>query len=705
MSNGIVAHQSDVQVSGWRMQHIQPDTVYTLTGNGAGIYARGEAGFHTLRQQGYGSTGTPSFNACRWGIYTEYMNVYSTDNLMLDMGTAYRVDRSGYREVDILNNTVQAHRHGMELRANDGAAHILVQGNDITFGDAECPTCKGFSAILVTEGNYAAADSRILNNSMHFLNAPTSRFGIGLVAADGWLVAENTLWMVSNAHNRTGIQLEGCRATEVSCNQISSSDTGYPIAAQSAIRNMMGSQPLISCNEMDRTANGILFNGVAYNTDVRGNFFHNHKWALHLDGTAVIGLQELKGNLWYNAAGAGGVCALYEDTINAPNFPFRYNPAIISGGNTQPPSVSPNGWFSVLFGANYDCADHHGMDYCSQFEGERDNERLTGLDVRLANDSLENDPYTDESKWMLKSGLYKKLDENPELQDSLQVMADLYDEMQGSTTSTFKGIDDSQQALYDLDSNVVVQLRANSAQIGSLAMLVQGDLEQLGESNLTFAQREAILAGLNGYREDIRDLSAWSTAILQAVSSSKEQSAHTVQVTNTGIAIAELIEENQKTVNEIYLATIGKDVDIFSTTQAGALFDIANQCPMIGGNAVFKARSLYWLIDDNYDFDDPLLCLSYGIIVKSLTERQANTISVIPNPARDEASLVMPQELKDPGTLIIYDALGAEVLRSSIPAETMRFAFSTAALSPALYHYMVLTVEGVIGYGKLTILR
>ncbi|MBK8950418.1 MAG: hypothetical protein IPM68_16665 [Flavobacteriales bacterium] len=79
-------------------------------------------------------------------------------------------------------------------------------------------------------------------------------------------------------------------------------------------------------------------------------------------------------------------------------------------------------------------------------------------------------------------------------------------------------------------------------------------------------------------------------------------------------------------MNEIHLATIGKDVDIFSTTQAGALFDIANQCPMIGGNAVFKARSLYWLIDDNYDFDDLLLCLSYGIVVKSLTEREANAV-------------------------------------------------------------------------------
>lgn len=252
---------------------------------------------------------------------------------------------------------------------------------------------------------------------------------------------------------------------------------------------------------------------------------------------------------------------------------------------------------------------------------------------------------------------------------------------------------------------LVAQLQANRVEIEGLMDLMKDGLEQLGDSTLTSAQGQAILTGVSAYRQNIRDLLVWNATTLQVAAATKVLTADGVKVANAGVTTSELIEANEKAVNEIYLATIGKDVDGFTATQADDLLAIACQCPMLGGNAVFKARSLYWLIDDNYDFDDPLLCLSYGIIVKSLTERQANTISVIPNPARDEASLVMPQELKDPGTLIIYDALGAEVLRSSIPAETMRFAFSTAALSPALYHYMVLTVEGVIGYGKLTILR
>ncbi|MBK8499184.1 MAG: right-handed parallel beta-helix repeat-containing protein [Flavobacteriales bacterium] len=453
MSNGIVAHKSYVVVHDCRFLDIHPDAAYDYAGNGAGIFAKG-SGFHSLKQTGYGMYSTPSFEGCRWGICTEYnlsrpsgMNVKSTENNMLlvpvqtGMGTAYRVDYSGFMDVDylsrpsgILNNKVFTHFNGIDLRFNDGALHVLVEGNDITFGDADCPLCRAYSAIFVSEGNMANDSSAIRGNTVHFLPVSQSRFGIALVAADDWLVAENPILMADNATSFAGIHLNGCRRPEVSCNTITGASNTYPLDAQAAIRNMMGSDVLISCNSMDSTANGILFNFVAPNTEVRGNFFHNHKWALHLDSTAVIGGQTLKGNLWYNSAAAGGVCALYEDSLNAFANPFLVNPTTIGGGATMPPSVLPNGWFQPIGGANYDCADDEGEDYCSQFQ-ERGKERLTELDVRVANDSLVNDPYTEETKWMLKGRLYKKLDENPELQDSLQVMADLYDELQGSTTT------------------------------------------------------------------------------------------------------------------------------------------------------------------------------------------------------------------------------------------------------------------------------
>lgn len=74
--------------------------------------------------------------------------------------------------------------------------------------------------------------------------------------------------------------------------------------------------------------------------------------------------------------------------------------------------------------------------------------------------------------------------------------------------------------------------------------------------------------------------------------------AENVKTMNAGLGTSELIESNQKQVNDIYLGTVAKDVGIFTPAQATQLFAIANQCPMLGGNAVFRARALYSLIDD-----------------------------------------------------------------------------------------------------------
>ncbi|MBV6405301.1 MAG: hypothetical protein GFGODING_02068 [Flavobacteriales bacterium] len=492
----------------------------------------------------------------------------------------------------------------------------------------------------------------------------------------------------------------------MSCNNISSSDNTYPLDAQAAIRNVMGSQPLISCNEMDQTANGILFNGVAYGTDVRGNFFHDHQWPLHLDATAIIDAQTLKGNLWDPNAAPPVWGAWYEvSDVQSVVSLFLYDPTTIGGGTTQPPSWSPPSWFNVTSGTNYDCADHHGSDYCSQFDGERCAECLKELDERIASDSLENNPYTEETKWMLAADLYKKIDDEPALLDSLPVLEDFYTDLQGSTTAAFKAIDDDQRALYDLDSSVVAQLLTNRAQIEGYLALVKDGLEPLSDSTLTPAQRQAILTGVAGYRQNIGDLSTWNATVLQLAADGKTLTANNVQAANTDVTVNELIQENEKTVNDIYLATIGKDIDGFTTTQANDLFAIASQCPMLGGNAVFKARSLYWLIDDSVDFDDQLLCLPHGIIVKNLTERSSNAVAVIPNPAVDEATLVLDRPLNTPGAFVVFNALGEEVIRYGVPMEVPHIVFSTRSLTPAIYHYQVRGPSGIIGSGKLTIVR
>ncbi|MBL0125893.1 MAG: hypothetical protein IPP83_00235 [Flavobacteriales bacterium] len=541
------------------------------------------------------------------------------------------------------------------------------------------------------------------NNAIFYLALSPSRIGIDLLAVDDWLVADNALYMQHNTFNLYGVNLNGCRRTEVSCNAITSTDHNLINDRQAAIRNFKGSDPLISCNEMNWTTNGLLFNGETPGTDVRGNKMRKHRWGLHLGNTAVIGTQEVKGNLWYFPPVGSGLGALNQHQ-DADLYPFTYLPAIISGGNTEPPSWSPQLWFLVdLLGSNYECISDNEGDYCSQFYAERCTGCLTELDERVASGEIENNPYTAETRWALEGDLYKKLDDHPELRTAHPDLEDFYTELQGSAIAAFKGVDDAQIGLYDLDANVAEQLVLNREQADGLAVQIAAAIDALTEPNLSAAQRAAALADLNGYRSALSQLVAYNTSALHLASTSKVLSAESVKTINAAIGTSALIEANQKAVNETHLATIGKDVDEFTTAQAEALYEIANQCPMTGGNAVFKARAMYQLIDGSVEFDDVMLCLQEGFVIKSVLVHGAIAASVLPNPADDRATLVLEQPLEEPGTFMLYNAQGSMVMSRVVPKDARRLEFGTTELAPGLYHFTLRSTTGAVASGKLAI--
>ena len=156
-------------------------------------------------------------------------------------------------------------------------------------------------------------------------------------------------------------------------------------------------------------------------------------------------------------------------------------------------------------------------------------------------------------------------------------------------------------------------------------------------------------------------------------------------------------------MDKIYLSTVGKEIDTFTVVQADELFYIANQCPMVGGNAVYTARSLYRLIDETVEYDDQLLCLPHGIIVKRLVAPEASGVAVVPNPARDQAALVLGRPLEQPGLLLVFDLAGKQVLQVILPEGEPRTEFSTGALASGLYQYRVESDGTAIGHGKLAI--
>jgi hypothetical protein len=709
LSNGIVARRCNVRVANCTMHDIQPDAAYDYTGNGAGVYARGDHGFFSLKQNGYGMSdlAAASFTNCRWGIYTQYMNVYSTANRMVDMGTAHRVDFSGSRKVIITGNKLDTRYNSIDLRFNDGAVQLLVTDNDITFGSLNHENTKGYAAINVQEGNAANPSSVIQGNTIRYRHgSPYAANGIALLSASDYNVLGNTLLMDNNAVNNMGIIAAGCGNPLVSCNDVHGSATNYGVAlGQSAIRNNMGDHATIYCNTVDGTTNGIYFSGPCYGTDLSGNSIMRHQWGLHLDNNAIIEEQDFKGNLWYNVPVNGGLGAWYENAFNASIFPFLYAPAIISGGNTEPPSWSPTYWFNSHSGTNYQCGDEQSG-YCGHVVRENCEGCATGLDQKIAADSLANDPYTEETKWMMEGDLYAKLDNDSSLAATDQELADFYADMQGTTAAQFKLINDDYLALFHLDSTVLDYLAQNKAQLEDLMDQLKWAMDSLRDTSLTNAERMALQSTIGGLKQNISSLTALNNQALALADTSRVLTAEGVKTANAAIATSELIEANEKQVNEIYLGTVAKGIDGFTPAQASALFDIANQCPLVGGNAVYRARAMYALIDDEQAYDDPALCLQHGLIYRSMQQAGGRAVSVVPNPASEMVTLRYGLDADETGTFTLYDALGHPVLSQALPPDIQELKISTARLSPAAYHYVVHSSRnGLLGSGRLVIIH
>lgn len=708
LSNGIVTSRCNVIVSNTDFTNIYPDIQYNplVPFNGTGINCRGGHGYFSLRQYGYGSTSTSSFSNCNRGIYAQRMNVNSSRNRMTGMNYGYGIDNGSYMVIDVIDNYIYCNSFGMILRFNDHARHLLIQSNAIHFGSGSSPFVKGVDAIRVMESNGNNDDSKINGNSIYFNPGATNAAnGINMYTAAKYQVTNNTLTMTNNLINRNGIVTHGCNKDEVSCNSVYGSYTAYTSDKfQSAIKVDMGDGHNVSCNTVDGTINGLYFNGYAYSTDVKGNNINTHTWGLHLSPYAIIGNQYWKGNQWYAPAVGGGVNAYYEDINNAAVYKFNFDPGAAPGPTVQPQTWYPSYWFFNQGNANFLCNDPQNGNYCSRFSRVDCPSCTREYDIRIAQERIANGTYTDESFFELARALFEKLQQNPEYRDSFPVLDSFYVANEYGLLSLLKQIDDQGNNMYHLDPLVTSNLMQNVTMIDQNHQALRSHLELLFSGTLTPAQEASERASITGLLSAISSLVSYSNTTLTLAENSRILTADNVRVVNDGLQTSALIEENEQQVTDVYLRTVAIDEDEFSPDQVQTLFTIASQCPLAGGNAVWRARAMYFLIDEEAEFDDINTCLASGISLRQSVDLLEST-SIYPNPTSGITSLVYKIQDESDGEFEIYNALGMLVMKYKLDWKANEFEFSTAQFMNGVYNYKVTNKNSVIGIGKFSVIK
>lgn len=691
---GIYGIRSSFYITDCYFLNIQPDNFYANYFGGSGIYVIGGHGYQTLKQVGFGgsTSSQKSFQNCRFGVYSEMMNNTITNNYMFNVNTGVRIQYCNYRNSYITSNLIDCKNYGVYAAFNDAANDLLIGGNFIYAGYNTSGIAKAVG-IYINEFNLTNNNSSIIDNHLFLNNA---KHGIRIRNVSGARISYNTVSMLNPPVNQYAISLQGCMANFVSCNNVTSSAISTS-SNQRGIFISSTTNSTIICNSVDNTYYGIRFDGNCAGTYISGNNIFLHNYGLYCGTTSIVSKHIDQGNTW-NAA------CLNFDAIHTGNYSlakFGVNPFL---SPFKPVTISPIDWFYQSTGTPFSCATSQ---VCIGFIAPNDDD---ALDLIIANGDTLTLEYIEEMKYAAKRYLFEKLaNDNTLLNSNLDYQIFFNTATQGNFDE-FKNITDGSDMLFNMTTSLRSQIDQNRILTEQNLEQININNEQLQNGNLSPTVRDSLINSNHIFELLNRDMAVFNTSALDALANNRILSADGLRVSNEGIITNANYDENERLVNEIYLETIAIENFTFTASQTQILLSIATQCPYAGGNAVFKARGMYALIDDDMDYDDENICLNESIVLRQASHPSSSPgvyeyASVYPNPANESIRILFEFGKDIAGKIDIFNFLGEKVASFTILANKHFSNINVKSLSNGVYTYIIQSSAGFIQKGKLVITR
>jgi hypothetical protein len=222
-----------------------------------------------------------------------------------------------------------------------------------------------------------------------------------------------------------------------------------------------------------------------------------------------------------------------------------------------------------------------------------------------------------------------------------------------------------------------------------------------GDSLDFLAERASVLA-------DLQAIAGRADSLDQAFMDQIASGLPAVKSYNLNITATEIYEENEQEVNDLFMRTLALGDALFDSLNQARLFAIADQCPLEGGDGVYRARSLYALIDPGAAYDDEQLCRSAERPVASANEPGIiePPFNLFPNPARDYILIELVFDIENAAAgFSVYNSYGYEVRRIQIPAGGRKFFLDTSGLPSGVYTCRLKVNKAFAGAKKFIIIK
>jgi len=325
-------------------------------------------------------------------------------------------------------------------------------------------------------------------------------------------------------------------------------------------------------------------------------------------------------------------------------------------------------------------------------------------------------------RWIAEKDLYRKMQNDPGFGVGVSVYGNFESTKTNESVGKFYVLYEGIQAAFTADS---VELVAYQNMQDTLWILLDSMATITTELlTATGGDSTALLAIRDGLFDRIGSYTTTQDSLYATIMTNRSLRADTLLAENAAISVLKLYESNEKSVAGIFLSVLLKGTNSFTATQEKTLQAIASQCPWVGGDAVYTARSLYRLIEPRSVFDDDALCgrsstvqplqqeegLPEALEELKVQETEAPSgatdvleMHLYPNPAKDGFTVSFNQPLQEDVLLILTDLFGRRKIIQPLNAGTASYYLHTGDVASGVYGCSIQSARQILAFSKIVI--
>ena len=647
-TNGIVLRNClRFNIVGTRINNMAEYLPYTpnLVGNFSG------AGIYTFRVRelvmngGYSSitsTTPPNMSRNKYGIYAIKTPMVVSNTYMdrMDHAAIYSENTHAGGYYKIHNNFFYRNREfGIFQRDCDGSS-TTISDNSISMENITGGFCN--TAIYRSDMIMAPQVYFVYGNSIGMRGRV--RNGIYVKSRRVWIV-ENDIAMDVNptTYDKKGINLTACEGARVNCNYIAAFPPPGPMQVGTCLYSEQNNYARFEKNTFDQNRHGVKYLGANPGSYLRLNVFADLDTAVHYSFTGSSNQHIHLANQFNPSVGVAGIHDGGLGPAGASHFEINTHTSPWWHASMSPFGTSTSGLFQYNTSCpdmiNHTCINWYGCYYLPNKLAAPDT--ITTKEMEIAEGDIEAVQYETEINRDLDQNLYEKLKENELLlQDADSAILDFYENKELSLDKDY--YDTKEEYLNDLaiDSTQLSIIAQNWKVSDSLHTLWRTWLDAY-TSNSTLTNDSIIYpSSILELKQAIQQQDQIIDSIIDYYENLRVNMSYTTELDYASLNAPTQYYENQKIVQTIYQSTMARGINVFSPDQAAQIWNVAIQCPIKGGKAVFDARHLYSYICDSIVYDNIEICAEEGMAYRTtLNNEEKQPLSLYPNPTTNTITI------------------------------------------------------------------